>query len=393
MYIINEEERTQPYTMLMPAILDSAYPLLRYAFFSKTYYPVVLQEEEGITAVGLKYTNNDMCFPAVQIVGQIITALRSGRYDLEKTVILESQTGDACRGSNYVAGIRRALELAGFGQVPVLSFNLHGLENGHRLPLSIGMAVRAAAGVLYTDLLMILRNQIRPYEKAAGETDARYNAWISRLAEELKAGRNLSVSKIKERFYEIAADFRTVPRCERELTKVGIVGELYVKYCRLGNRNLEAYLREKDCEYAINGFSWYALYYADSHMRGAVTERLIRLLSSLQKSMVDAIRGQGFSCLDAFPDFRENARRYVSCRCAIGDGWLIGAEIAGHSQNGYRKILCAQPFGCMPNQVCGKGIYSALQRELEDTQLVSIDYDAGSADVNIYNRICLLLDL
>ncbi len=396
MYKINEETHKQPYTMLIPAMLDMHFPLLKFAFFSKKYYPVVLDAEEKITNVGLKYTHNDLCYPAILIVGQIISALKSGKYDPEKTVILEPQCGDACRGSNYVPIIRKALDKAGFEQVPILSLNIKNLKQVQKLPISVGMAVRAVAAVFYSDLLMILKNQIVPYEVNSGETDRCVQGWTAVLSGDLKRGTNFTIRAMKQRFHTIAEEFNKIPRKKAELPKIAIVGELYIKYCRLGNWNLEKFLREMKCEYSINGFSWYALYYVDSHMedelflKKQVYRLVLQFLSALQGAMVSAIREQGFHCMDAFPQFKKNAKGLMPSSCTVGDGWLIGAEIVNHDQNGFCKIIGAQPFGCLCNHVCGKGIYSALQRKLQGVQLVAVDFDASGVDALLKNRICLL---
>ncbi len=294
MYKIDEETHNQPYTMLIPAMLDMHFPLLKFAFYSKKYYPVVLDVEERVTNVGLKYTHNDLCYPAILIVGQVISALKSGRYDPGKTVILEPQCGDACRGSNYVPIIRKALDKAGFEQVPILSLNSKNLKQVQKLPISAGMAVRAMAAVFYSDLLMILKNQITPYEVNSGETDLCVQRWTALLSGELKRGRQHTIRAMKQRFHTIAEEFDKIPRKKADLPKIAIVGELYIKYCHLGNWNLEKFLREMKCEYSINGFSWYALYYVDSHMedehflRKHVYRLVLQFLSALQGAMVFA---------------------------------------------------------------------------------------------------------
>lgn len=402
MYQIDEEKQNEKYTLLIPAMLDAHFPLLKYAFYSKKYRPVVLEESEGITNLGLKYTHNDLCYPAILIIGQMLKALQSGVYDVNRTVILEPQAGDACRGSNYIPMIRKALDNAGFSMVPVISLNVTGLEKKHSLPITPAMLSRAVAAAFYGDLLMILKNQIKPYESKSGETDKIEEKWIVILADDIKKGKQLTFKNIRERFMEIVADYKKIERKDKPLRKVGVVGELYIKYCHLGNWNLEKYLREQNCEYYINGITWYALYYMDTHLleeggspqKGItvnVCRRIFEHFLELQRAMVKALKEQGFYCMDCYDIFKERARGYVTYQCSIGDGWLIGAEFANHALNGYDRIICGQPFGCLPSHVCGRGLYPAIKRKLPDAQYISVDYDASGTDTLVKSRIRLLL--
>lgn len=216
---------------------------------------------------------------------------------------------------------------------------------------------------------------------------------------ENKIGKKLSYLSIKKTFKLIATDFMSIKKEEKNIQKVWIVGELYIKYCHLGNWGLESFLKEQSCEYMVNGFSWYVLYYIDAHMidENAVIKILykiaLRYLSSLQKSMIKSIRNSGFYCLDEFHDFKKNAKGKVPFVIRAADGWLIGCEIVNLIDTGFDKILCAQPFGCMPNHVCGKGVYPYLQREFPKSQIVSVDYDSSGNEVNVRNRIKMLLDI
>ena len=212
MYQIDEERGKEKYTLLIPAMLDAHFPLLKYAFYSKKYRPVIMEETEGITNLGLKYVHNDLCYPAILITGQILKTLQSGKYDLEKTVILEPQAGDACRGSNYIPVIRKALDAAGFSMVPIISLNVTGLEKKHSLPVTLDLLFRAVAAAYYGDLLMILSNQIMPYEEHFGETKKMKEKWLAILAEEIKSGDNLTFKKMKLRFWQIIEDFARIQR-------------------------------------------------------------------------------------------------------------------------------------------------------------------------------------
>lgn len=402
MYQIQEEKQNEKYILLIPAMLDAHFPLLKYAFYSRKYHPVIMDETEGITNLGLKYVHNDLCYPGILIVGQILKTLKSGRYDVNHTVILEPQAGDACRGSNYIPMIRKALDDAGFTMVPVISLNVTGLEKKHSLPITPDLLIRAVAAAYYGDLLMILSNQTEPYESNTGDTKRMSDKWMQILSNDLKTGQNLYGKSIKKRFLEIVKDFKEIPKTERKLLKIGVVGELYIKYCKLGNWNLEKYLKEQNCEYYINGITWYALYYMDTHLlseagtekKGAVVSmerKIFEYFLDLQRVMVDAMRSYGFYSMDAYDVFRQKAEGYVTYQCSIGDGWLIGAEFANHALNGYNRIICGQPFGCLPSHVCGRGLYPAIRRKLPDTQYISVDYDASGTDTLVKSRIRMLL--
>lgn len=402
MYRIEEEKKKEKYILLIPAMLDAHFPLLKYAFYSKKYRPVIMEETEGITGLGLKYAHNDLCYPGILIVGQILKTLQSGKYDVNRTVILEPQAGDACRGSNYIPMIRKALDDAGFEMVPVISLNVTGLERKHSLPVTPDLLIRASAAAYYGDLLMILSNQVEPYEENAGDTKNVSDKWIGILSKELKSGKQLSMRKIRKHFDEIVQDFKKIPKTDKQILKIGVVGELYIKYCRLGNWNLEKYLKGQDCEYYINGITWYALYYMDTHLlsegrdykKGAVIgiyKKIFQYFLNLQREMVGAIKKQGFYCMDAYDIFKERAAGYVTYQCSVGDGWLIGAEFANHALNGYNRIICGQPFGCLPSHVCGRGLYPAIRRKIPDTQYISVDYDASGTDTLVKSRIRMLL--
>lgn len=385
-------------TLLIPAMLDFHFPLLKYAFCSGNYDAVILDYSENIAEVGLRYSHNDLCYPVILIIGQMITALKSGKYDMNETAFMIPQAGDACRGSNYIFMIRKAMKRAGFGNVPVISLNFKGLEDENRLKINIGMIRRGLAAVMYGDILMILRNQIKAYEEIPGETDALCDKWTGILRDGIINGKLLSVRAMKRTFEEISLDFSKVKLTSSRKPLVGIAGELYVKYCHLGNQNICGFLEEEHCGYYINGFSWYLLYYLDTHLAennsvmGIAYKAVMTYLESIQREMTLCIQSHGFVCLDEFSIFKEKASEFVSFGCNIADGWLIGGEIVNLYKSGIRKIACVQPFGCMPNHVFGKGIYSSLQRRLDGIMISSFDYDSGSAGVNADNRIRMLID-
>lgn len=398
MYKIDENKDREKYILLIPSMLDAHFPLLKYAFYSHNYRPVILENEEGITDAGLHYVNNDMCYPAVLNVGQMITALQSGKYDLERTRLLMPTAGDACRGSNYTAVLRRAVKNAGFTQVKILSLNVKGLEKDARMKLEPGMVWRALFGLFYGDILMMLLNQVRPCEKESGAAEECWRKWIEILAEDMKSGRHLTLRQMKKNFERIAGDFSRIEQNGKKKQRIGIVGELYIKYCHIGNWDMIKRLEEEGCESHTNGLSWYVMYYMDSHLADSGTfmgmaYRLgIKFIGHLQKSMISALRKYGFYSLEEFKTFKKEAEGYVNFNDTVGDGWLIGAEAVGHILHGCPKVIGIQPFGCMPNQVCGRGLYPSINRKLPEGQIVSVDVDSSGSELNVYNRIKMIID-
>lgn len=386
-------------TVLIPSMLDFHFPLLQYAFCSKKYKAVILDEKEGIIETGLYYAHNDLCYPCVLIIGQMINALNSGKYDLDNTILLIPQAGDACRGSNYIHMIRSALKKAGYGKIPIISLNFKGLEEENMLSINPLMVMKAVAAIMYSDMLMILKNQIAPYEIKKGETQNIVDKWISYLENKIQKGKAVSYFSIKKNLKRIANDFKYIEKENRNIKKVGIVGELYVKYCSLGNSNIESFLSEENCEYMVNGFSWYMIYYIDTHLTeenklmGLLYKIALKYLSSLQERIVENIRNAGFVCISEFQQFKNNAKDKISFGLKVADGWLISCEIINLIKESYKKIVCIQPFGCMPNHVCGKGMYAYLKRQYPDVNIVSVDYDSSGSEINVKNRIKMLIDI
>ena len=387
-----------PRTLLLPALLDAHWPLLRWAFASPDWDPVVLEAREGVEDLGLKYIHNDMCYPCVLIAGQVLSALNSGRYDPARTAVLVGQAGDACRGSCYVRLLRRALDRAGYPQVAVLSLNVRGIDRETGLAITLPMVRRALAAAVWGDALLLLYHQTRPFETVPGAAGDLRAAWIERLSRDLRRGRGLSLPAVVRRCREMAADFRALPTAPRPVRKVAVVGELYMKYCALGNWDLEAFLERRGCQIGVNGLTWYALYYMDTHaMEGPLPARALYRLAeaagaAVQRRMALALTAQGFETLPPFPDFKRQAAAYAPLSCPAGDGWLITAEAAAWVRAGYRRVLGGQPFGCLPGHVCGRGLYAALQRKLPGTRIVSVDYDASTRDVTVKSRVQMLLD-
>ncbi|MDO4314470.1 MAG: hypothetical protein Q4C45_01750 [Oscillospiraceae bacterium] len=388
-----------PRTLLIPALFDAHWPLLRWAFESPEWHAVVLDGDRGVETLGLRHVHNDLCYPFVLITGQVLAALQSGRYDPGRTAVLISQAGDECRGSCLIRLLRPVLDRAGFSRVRLLSLNVRGIERDAALPVTAAMACRAVAAVLWGDALMLLRNQVRPYEALPGGTDALWRRWTEQLSDGLRTGRGLGSRAILRRCREMAADFRAVPTVERQVRKVAVAGDIYTKYCRLGNWNLETWLARQGCEMAVGGLSWYALYYLDTHLDAApLPLRLggraaVDRFAACQKELVDILREAGFTVPPPFREMKAQAEGLTSVSCAVGSGWLLTAETAAWVRAGYRRVLGAMPFGCLPGHIYARGQFAQLQRSLPGSLIVGVDYDAGIRDGTVESRVRMLLDM
>ena len=385
--------RQEPKTLLIPALLDHHWPLLRRAFESRRYHAVVL--EESAEELGLKHLHNDLCYPFHLIAGQVLAALRSGRYAPERTAVLISQAADACRGSCLIRLLRPVLDREGFSQVALLSLNTRGLDRENALPLGPAMALRALAAAFWGDALLLMGNQVRPCEARPGETDDLIRRWTARLSRDLERCRNLLPSAVLRRCREMAADFRSLPTEKRPIQKVAVVGELYTKYCHLGNWNLERYLEAHDCAVGINGLTWYALYYMDTHLSESPLpirlggKALMAWALGFQRTFITILQDAGFTVLPPYPEVKAMA---LPSGCALGCGWLLSAEAAAWVRAGYRKVLAAMPFGCLPGHIYARGVYARLQRALPEGLIAGVDYDASTREGTVQGRIRMLLD-
>jgi predicted nucleotide-binding protein (sugar kinase/HSP70/actin superfamily) len=396
MYRIHPERDQEPRLLLVPAMLDDHFPLLRYALWSKEYRPVILDNETGITELGLKYVNNDMCYPCILNVGQLLGALESGQYPLDRVHLLMPTLGDSCRGSNYISALRKAVAAAGFS-VPVMSMNLQGLERGHCIPIHPYMVWRGLFAMVYGDMLMHLLHQVRPCEQVPGAASACRTQWFQRLGEDLCTGRHLTLGTLKRNLRAMAADFAAIPTTGETRQRIGLIGDIYTKYCHLGNWDVVAFLEAQGCEVCRGGLTSYVLYYLDSHRPegplGQLFSPVAALVLHLQKAMLQALGDYGFSCPPDFRTMKQEAMADVPMGITVGDGWLLGAEALGMLHHQCHKVLAVHPFGCLPGHVCGKGYYPSLNRKVQEGQILSVDVDASGSQVSFYNRVKMLVDM
>ena len=397
MYHIDEDNGKEKYTLIVPATLDFHFPFLKYMFWSKEYKVEILENTEDIVDTGLAYANNEMCFPFILMVGQVIKTLQSREGEVARTRLLVPTAGDACRGACYIGLLAKALKKAGYEECKVITLNVRHVEEEINMKISLDMAFRGMAGMFYGDILMLLSNQVRPYEQEAGSTEKALAKWKKKVTDDLKSGKNLSPKAVKNNLKLICEDFKKIQVRNVKRQKISLVGEFYAKYCALGNWDVVKYMEDRECEVHVNGISWYALYYIDTHMpdNKGIEQKAFKfvrgLISDMQDYMIECMRDAGFHSMDNLDCIKEMSKEFVSQNFKIGDGWLLGAEVIGSIQSGFNKVLCVAPFGCMPNACCGRGLYPYLQRCFPDAYISSVETDASGSKGNYYNRVEMLI--
>ena len=398
------EMREAGYTILVPNMLEFHFSLLEKVLHLNGYNVEVLHNcGPNVKSEGLKYVHNDTCVPALLVIGQFIDALHSGKYDLNRVALAITQTGGGCRASNYIHLLRKALKKAGLSHIPVISINMSGLESSSGFKLTLPLIRQVIASLVYGDCIMHVSNQTRPYELAPGTTDALIERWNDELIEQFNRGRGLSQKEIKANLERIVADFDAIERSHEKKTRVGVVGEIYVKYSPLGNNGLERFLRTQDCEYMVPGIMGFVLFKIDNriedhHLYGGnivkllFCKALMGYVQRMERILIDAIAAHpAFVAPSPFARTKELVQGVIGYGCKMGEGWLLTAEMLELAENGYENIVCAQPFGCLPNHICGKGMIRRLTQVHPGVNIVPIDYDLSATKVNQENRIRLML--
>ena len=365
-------EMKKTHKILIPNMAVTQFRLLQYALQYEGYNCEVLGNcGSAVAQLGLKYVHNDTCYPALLVIGQFLDALNSGKYDLEHTALLITQTGGGCRASNYIHLLRKALVKAGYPQIPVASLNFSGLEKDSGFQMTLPLIRRALACVLYGDLLCALRNQTAPYENEPGAADRLVDLWVERLGRVLLAGKGFTAREMKHTFPLMAKEFAALPVTRVPKVKVGVVGEIYVKYSPLGNNDLQRFLESQGCEVnfpGLLGFLQYCIFnqgedwvlYGGKHLMKLGSDRLLHWLDGIERAMLKAQTDVGFYAPGPFTELVEKPKGVISLGAKMGEGWLLTAEMIELVQGGYSNIVCAQPFGCLPNHIVGKGMVNKI---------------------------------
>ena len=401
-YVRFTEDMIKTHTILVPNMLPVHFRLLM-AIFEYKGYKVELLENDSRAVVdeGLKNVHNDACYPALLVIGQFMDALNSGKYDPDTTALMITQTGGGCRASNYIHLLRKAVA-KNYPQVPVVSLNFSGLEKDSAFRITPPMFIRLLYAVLYGDLLMTCYNKCRTYDINKGEAKKTLDKWQEKLGNIFRTG-SRAYLKTKKLYPEILNDFGSIKLSDEKKIRVGIVGEIYVKYSPLANNHLEDFLLSEGCEpvvpsllefvmYCASGTFTDAEFYDNKSTQSRIYKLGYKLIYSKQKELIKMMKEQGcFEPLHDFEHLRKLADKYISQGVVMGEGWLIPAEMAALAQSGVDNIICTQPFGCLPNHIVAKGMSRAIKDDNPNANIVAIDYDPGATRVNQENRIKLML--
>ena len=403
-YVVFTQEMKRTHTILVPNMLPMHFQMIG-RVLERVGYKVELLETSGpqIAETGLKYVHNDTCYPAILVIGQFIHALQSGKYDPDRVALILFQTGGGCRASNYIHLLRKALEKAGLGHVPVISLSMAGLEKHPGFQLTLPLVMKMMYGVLYGDLLMTLVNQCKPYEVEKGSAQALADRWTRQLAGELTARSTGGYRRVKSNYRRILDQFAAIPMERRDTLKVGVVGEIFVKYSPLGNNNLEQFLVDEGAEVVIPGLMDFCLYcvynnmldhqlYGMQKLSQPAYRAAYQYLVGKERDMIAAIAAHGrFTPPTLFTRTVSLVQGTISMGVKMGEGWLLTAEMLELADKGVGNIVCTQPFGCLPNHICGKGMMKPIKEKNPAINIVAIDYDAGATRVNQENRLKLML--
>ena len=362
------KEMKEEYTILFPTMLPVHFGLMARILETEGFKVEMLTtNHRGIVDEGLKYVHNDTCYPALLVIGQLIDAIKSGRYDLHKVALMITQTGGGCRASNYIHLLRKAI-----------------------------------FAMMYGDIIVQTANQVRPYEVKQGQTDETIEAVENWLLEGMNQGKGLSFKSMVENFDRIVAAFKEIPVAGEPKVRVGVVGEIYIKYSPLGNNNLEQFLLSEGAEPVVPGLTDFIIFkiynrevdvniYGGKWIKKKVCQIFKGYVEKCQKAMIAAMSKGGFRAPGTFEDLRRLIQGYLGEGNKMGEGWLLTAEMLELIHSGTPNIVCTQPFGCLPNHIVGKGMIRKLKDDYPFSNIVAIDYDPGATKINQENRIKLML--
>lgn len=394
------KEDKKTHTILAPQMAPIHFDLLEKAFNYSGYNMVVLKDySKEVVDAGLKYVNNDACYPTILTVGSFMHALDSGKYDPDNVSILITQTGGACRATNYVGMIKKALKEGGYPQVPIISVNMVGMEKNPGFTYTPALVVRAMLSLIYGDTLSRCLYRVRPYEVEKGSANKLYEKWNEKLKEDMKS---LSPALFKKNIRQIVEEFDKLPVYDIEKPRVGIVGEIMVKYHPAANNFVVDLVEAEGAEAVVPdlmGFIYFIMDHANtrkelltvSNARYFWMNKAIHLLENLQKPYLEAIKGTKFGSPMRISEMRTLVDGIVSTGNIAGEGWFLTAEMVELMHSGVNNIICMQPFACLPNHVTGKGVIGELRRRNPLSNIIAVDYDPGASEVNQINRIKLML--
>lgn len=410
-YQANEESKKKPvfskemrktHTILAPQMAPIHFEFAQIAAQSEGYKLEVLPtvEREDIEE-GLKYVNNDSCYPSIIIIGQLLRALKSGRYDINNTSVIISQTGGACRASNYLSLLKKALQVTGFEQIPIISANVSGLEKNPGFKITLSLMRKAIMALAYGDLLMKVLLRVRPYEKITGSADKAYRKWAEICKQNVRTtNRRVFRANLKG----IVEEFEAIEIDDCKKPKVGLVGEILVKFHPAANNNMVEFIEKAGGEMIVPGLLEFFLYcaygrefeyrYLDGTQLSKMGGNLfIKILENYRDDMRRSLQfSNRFNSPSTIYEMGASVKSLLSLCNHTGEGWLLTAEMVELLEQGANNIICMQPFACLPNHITGKGMIKSLKEKYPQTNVVTIDYDPGASEVNQINRVKLMLE-
>ncbi len=401
--VIFTKDMKKDYTILIPQMAPIHFELLEAAVKSSGYKVELLREcTDHTVETGLKYVNNDACYPSILTTGQMIEALQSGKYDLDRTALIMSQTGGGCRATNYIGFIRKALKDAGFEKVPVISFNVVGMEKMPGFKITIPLVERLLKMVVYADLLQKMLTKNRAYEVNKGETQKLFDTWMEKCKKLLEKS---TMNEFKQSIYDIVNDFEKIELdTSVQKPKVGIVGEVLIKYHPFGNNFVANKLEEEGAEVILPDFMGFVKFIATHKitfnqliktdpLKAKIFKTAIKLIDILEKDVRIALANSKKGYLQPCDiwHLEEQVKDVLSIGNQTGEGWFLTAEMIEYMEHGIPNIVCVQPFACLPNHVVGKGVIKTIRNKYPEANISPIDYDPGASEANQTNRIKLLM--
>lgn len=401
--MFTKEMKQEGYTILCPQMAPIHFELLETAMQASGYNLVLLREcTQNTVETGLKYVNNDACYPSILVTGQMIEALQSGKYDINKTALIMSQTGGGCRATNYIGFIRKALKDAGFPNIPVISFNVVGMEKSNGFKLTIPLLEKLLKCVVYADLLQKVLYKNRAYEINKGETDKLFNVWMDKCKALVRKSSN---KEFRKSIYDIVNDFEKIElNTTIKKPKVGIVGEVLIKYHPFGNNFAANMLEKEGAEVILPDFMGFIKFMATHKITfnnllkttptiAKISKAAIKLIDILEKDTKIALSN---SKKDYLPPcniwhLEDKVKNVLSIGNQTGEGWFLTAEMIEYIENDIPNIICVQPFACLPNHVVGKGVIKTIREIYPNANISPVDYDPGASEANQANRIKLLM--
>ena len=404
--VFTEEMKEQGYTILAPQMAPYHFELL-VPIFSRFGYNVELlpSVDHGAVDAGLKYVNNDICYPSILVTGQIMEAVMSGRYDTDKLAVLITQTGGGCRATNYISLIRKALKAVGLAHIPVIAISFKDLgEHNPGFKITPKMLLQAVYALQYGDVLMQCLYRTRPYEVEPGSANRLFDHWMDTCKGQLESGE--SYGRFKRTIRQIVEDFDTLPlQGEGTKPRVGVVGEILVKFHPTANNQIVDVIEREGCEAVVPGLIEFFLFGVAGGIfqkdplgrssKGALGSKVAlsaikKFRAPVNKALAESSR---FNPPANIYELAEYASEILSLCNSMGEGWLLTAEMVELIKTGAPNVVCTQPFACLPNHVVGKAVIKELRRRYPESNIVAVDYDPGASEVNQLNRIKLMISV